>query len=591
MWPFNSVYPQLSVNQLDDEYDFIILGGKCFPLGGNAGCVLARRLAESGNNTVLLIERGGAGDSWLNKTPLTSLHHWSNKKYSTVFDSSVDPDFKRPFPLVTGIGLGGTTRINGGQYTCGVPAEYNAWSEEGRPGWGYTDLKPYFMKSQTWMGPVPSDPEWHGSNGPLTVRSFENYHYGSSEVVAKAASHLGFQKILDMHSPLEPSIGWNKLQYTIAADGSRHSSFRAYLPQSFATSMKHRLHISTRAVAAKLAFSSLTDGRLRADSVEVISIDGRDHRRVKARREIILACGALGTPKVLLLSGVGPKDHLKNMGIEVVRHTPGVGANLANHVFVTTVYNCPLSDSLWAMIRRPQTLISQIYNYLRHGTGWFLCTSVEIEIFAMSSLIGADGKPKAVSAEDKDPFNPANRPDIAVMACTMADPRGPGVDRSKGFFGLNCTLLKAESRGRVLLRSRDPMQHPVCEMHYLSSPKDWAALRAALRVSRQLASQMRADGYALDDITVPSSADDDQSLDAFIKERVETIYHYASSCRMAPENDPLPGVVDTKLLVHGMSNLRICDASIFPAAPATHPQALIYAAAEKCADMILNPFV
>jgi choline dehydrogenase len=172
----------------------------------------------------------------------------------------------------------------------------------------------------------------------------------------------------------------------------------------------------------------------------------------------------------------------------------------------------------------------------------------------------------------------------------MADPRGAGVDRSKGFFGLNCALLKAESRGRVLLRSRDPMQHPVCEMGYLSSPRDSAVLRAALRVSRQLASQMRMDGYALDDVKVPSGIDD-ESLDAFIKDRLETIYHYASSCRMAPENDILPGVVDPKLLVHGVSNLRICDSSIFPDAPATHPQALVYAVAEKCADMILNPKV
>jgi choline dehydrogenase-like flavoprotein len=169
----------------------------------------------------------------------------------------------------------------------------------------------------------------------------------------------------------------------------------------------------------------------------------------------------------------------------------------------------------------------------------------------------------------------------------MADPRGPGVDRSKGFFAINGALLKAESRGQVLLRSRDPMQHPICEMRYLTSPKDWSVLRAALRVSHQLAREMRKDGYALDDVKVPNALDD-ESLDAFIRERVETIYHYASSCRMAPENDLLPGVVDPALRVHGVSNLRICDSSIFPSAPATHPQALIYAVAEKCADMILE---
>jgi choline dehydrogenase-like flavoprotein len=165
---------------------------------------------------------------------------------------------------------------------------------------------------------------------------------------ATAATNLGFQEILDMHSPLEPSIGWNKLHYTIAVDGTRHSSFRAYLPPTFVNSMKHRLHICTRGVAGKLAFSRQPDARLRADSVEVLSVDGRHHRIIKARREIILSCGALGTPKVLLLrfvglnlnlprqtqypscSGVGPKEHLEAMGIEVVRHSPGVGAHLVS---------------------------------------------------------------------------------------------------------------------------------------------------------------------------------------------------------------------------------------------------------------------
>ncbi|KAJ7021772.1 hypothetical protein C8F04DRAFT_1241131 [Mycena alexandri] len=515
-----------------------------------------------------------------------SLHHWSpTKSHSTVFDSVFDPKFGRAFPLVTGIGLGGTTRINGGQYTCGSPAEYNAWSEENRPGWGYSDLKPYFIKSESWLGTVPE--EWHGLNGPLTVRSFPDYHYGCSEVAANAASHIGFLPILDVHSPLQPSIGWTRLQYAIDADGSRHSAFRAYLPQRFAVSMRRIIHICTRAVAAKIGFLPEKDGRLRAHSVEIRSTDGRHIHVAKARREIILACGALETPKLLLLSGVGPEEQLGEMGIEVVRHTPGVGAHLQDHLFVTTIYNCPLSDSLWAMIRRPQTLISQICKYIFRGAGWFLCTSVEVEIFGMSSLIRADGRPKDITPQDKDPFNPANRPDFAVMACTMADPRGPGIDRSKGFFGLNCALLNADSRGRVCLRSRDPMENPICEMQYLSSPKDLVALRAALRVSRQLAGQMCKDGYALEDVTVPADLSEG-TLDAFIRQRVETMYHYASSCRMAAEDDTLPGVVDTALRVHGINNLRISDASVLPSAPAAHPQALIYAVAEKCADMVLG---
>ncbi|KAJ7090820.1 GMC oxidoreductase-domain-containing protein [Mycena belliarum] len=583
MWPFSNPYAQRAVDKVASEYDFIIVGG------GNAltGCVLARRLSEGGNHTVLLVERGDAGDSWLNRTPLTSLHHWSDGKHSNVFDSATDSGLGRPFSLITGLGLGGSTQINGGQYTCGAPAEYNAWSKEGRPGWGYQDLKPYFDKSETWLGPVPK--EWHGSSGPLKVRSFKHYEYGSSEKAANAAGHLGFLPILDMHSPLEPSIGWNKMQFAVDANGSRQSSFRAYLPGSFVNSMTESLHVCTKAVAAKLELSRQKDGELRADSVEVHSVNGRHVRVVKARKEIILTSGALRTPQILMLSGIGPQEHLEKMGIEVVRHAPGVGAHLQDHIWVATSYNCPLSDSMWAMFRWPQTLVAQLYKYLRHGAGWFLCTTVEVEIFGISAFVHADGKPEALSSQSKDPFDPANRPDYAVMTCGIADPRGPGIDRSKGFFGLNCALMNPKSTGRVALRSRNPMETPICEMSYLSSHQDWAALRASLRVSVALAHQMQTDGYPLDDVKVPGALDDD-TLDGFIKAGVETMYHYSSSCRMAPEADSLPGVVDHELRVHGVANLRISDASIFPSVPATHPQALIYAVAEKCADMILKTY-
>ncbi|KAJ6594821.1 hypothetical protein B0H19DRAFT_1009819 [Mycena capillaripes] len=581
MWPFTAAYPQRTLDKLDSDYDFIVVGG------GNAGCVLARRLSEDGKHRVLLIERGDAGDSWLNRTPLTSFHHWSDGKHSNVFDSVSDPKFGRAFSLITGLGLGGATRINGGQYTCGVPAEYNAWSEEGRPGWGYESLKPYFLKSETWSGPAPK--EWHGCNGPVKVRSFERYEYGSSEKAANAACRLGFLPIFDMHSPLEPSVGWNKMQFAIDADGTRQSAFRAYLPKTVGSALVRQLDICTKAIAGKLAFSRQSNGQLRVDSVEIHSLDGRQVRVVRARREIVLACGALETPKVLLLSGVGPEEHLVSMGIEIVKHSPGVGSHLQDHVWVATSYNCPLYDSMWAMFRRPHTLISQLYKYLRYGTGWLLFTTVEVEIFGMSSLIHGDGKPDPHSSKNTDPFDLRNQPDFAVLTCGIADPRGSGVDRSKGFFGLNCALLKAKSSGRVLLRSRDPKMDPICEMQYLTSPEDWAALRASIRVSVALAQQMRADGYALDDVKVPSALDD-PTLDEFIRAGLETMYHYSSSCRMALPNDTVPGVVDHELRVHGVSNLRIADASIFPNVPVTHPQALVYAVAEKCADMMLKAY-
>ena len=167
----------------------------------------------------------------------------------------------------------------------------------------------------------------------------------------------------------------------------------------------------------------------------------------------------------------------------------------------------------------------------------------------------------------------------------IADPRGSGINRSKGFLGVNVALLQSKSSGHLRLRSADACADPICDMQYLTRTEDYVALRAALRVVAELVREMRADGYPLDDVHAPDCSSD-ASLDSFIKERADTMYHYSSSCRMASPDDPQPGVVDAALRVHGIPNLRIADASIFPSIPSTHPQALVYAVAEKCADMI-----
>ncbi|KAI0316861.1 GMC oxidoreductase-domain-containing protein [Amylostereum chailletii] len=580
MWPFSSNIER-SIDSLDDTYDYIVVGG------GTAGCVLARRLSDDPSATVLLIEKGDAGDSWLQRTPLTSLHHWSDGKHSDVFDSAHDDRLRRSFSFITGLGLGGSTRINGGQYTCGIPAEYNAWRRDGNEGWAYNDLKPFFNKSESWIGPVAR--EFHGSNGPLQVRSFEGFYYPSAERTAQAADRLGFPPISDMHSPLEPSFGYNKIQFTVGADGTRQSAFRAYLPLDLLRERASRLHVCTHAVGEKLLFSSQCNGSLRADAVHVLSVDGRSKRAIHARCEIVLACGALRTPQLLMLSGVGPEDHLKEMGIKTVLSSPGVGAYLQDHILLPTTYNCPLQDSLWSFIRRPHTILRELYRYLLHGTGWFLCTMVECELFAHSSLIDPRGKPLPHPKAREDASDPNNLPDFAVLATAIGDPRGPAADRSQGFLGLNCALLKPASHGTLRLRSLDPLAAPVCTMRYLAHAADRAALRAALRVSLALAQEMSAAGYALAPVSAPATDADDAALDAFVAAHADTMYHYASSCRMAPREPGdarSPGVVDAALRVHGVANLRIADASVFPSVPATHPQALVYAVAEKCAEML-----
>ncbi|KAK7001504.1 FAD/NAD-P-binding domain-containing protein [Favolaschia claudopus] len=580
MWPFRVDPPfrEFGIKALEDEYDFIVVGG------GTAGCVLARRLSENGQHTVLLVEQGDAADSWKHKTPLTSNHFSSpdpvhSNKFESVSDSKfADARPSQTWSLVNGVGLGGTTRINGGQYTPACPAEFDAWAEEGRPGWAFADMKPYFLKAEKLVcGSQVTDPE-----------SPENFNYPCTKVANQAAKDLGFPAVSDLLDPTLPTTCCYKMKYTLSADGPRLSSFRAYLPKDYVNSTAN-LHICTEAIVSKIGFSvgKGKDGEegLRAESVEIHAPkgDGDITRVVKARREIVLACGALGSPKVLLLSGIGPQEHLKDMGINVIRHTPGVGANLHDHVFVTNIYNCPLPDSFARLAKQPYLFIAELLKYLIFGTGALLWTIVEMEIFGTASLFGSDGKLKA-GAELK----PELRPDFAIISVPVAAPNVPGVDYSKGLFAQTIALMKPESRGTLRLRSTNPADTPLCEMNYLSAPADYAVLRTAIRVSAHLCKTMQASGYPLEVAAIPEDLDDDEKLDVFIRRGLQTEYHYASTCRIANEEDALPGVLDASLRVHGVAGLRIADASVLPGSPAVHPQAVVYAVAEKCADMMLR---
>ncbi|KAI5998317.1 hypothetical protein EDC04DRAFT_2909454 [Pisolithus marmoratus] len=560
MWPFTTaICPFVGLEDLSAEYDFIVVGG------GNAGCVLARRLSEDPSKTILLVERGDGDDSWLSRTPLTATHQFSDRKHSNVFPSVFEKRLGRSVTCITGLGLGGCTRINGGQYTCGVPAEFDSWSRDGRNGWSYAELKPFFKKSETWLGRVRR--EYHGHCGPLYVTSYEGYYYKCYDALEEACRRI-LPTIEDMHSPVNPSIGWCKMQSTIDPSGCRSSSYRAYLPMEILTSRKDRLHVCTGALARKLVFSRNNDGQICVDGVEI--------QGTKSDDDFV---------SLLLLSGVGPRKHLQEMNVDVVLDSPGVGEHLQDHLIVPTGYNCPISDSLWAMITRPTVLIRELYNYLRYGTGWFLGTLVELEIFFLSSLVEKDGRVKPISKEHEDPFNAENIPDFAILPCSISDPSAEGVDKWKGLFGFNPALLKVTSRGSLRLRSLHPKDAPLCKMNYLSTLEDRVAMRAGLRLSAEIARNMCGAGYPLKETCVPKSLED-ADLDSYVEERADTMYHYSSTCRMAPLDDPLPGVVDDELRVHGTTNLRIADASIFPAVPATHPQALVYAIAEKCAEMV-----
>ncbi|EMD36672.1 hypothetical protein CERSUDRAFT_73736 [Gelatoporia subvermispora B] len=510
MWPFDTPYPQRSSTQLRADYDYIIVGGissNCPPVqsslneshtGGTAGCVLARRLAEDHDATVLLVERGDAGDSFLHRCPLLSTHHWSDRKHSPVLS----------------------------QYARGTPGDH---------------------KGSLW-----------------------------EQSLTHAAERLGFAPATDVNDPSLPTSGCFRIHQTLDVTGQRNSTFRAFLPKEFAMAHAQSLHICTNSIVRNIEIERDGDEELRASGVVVQNIQlGSSSIFVKAKREVVISAGALRSPQILLLSGLGPEEHLKEVGIPVIRNMPGVGSHLQDHVGVQFDFNCPMEHCTLGLIKRPLMLLTHLYKYLVHGEGWLTSSLVEACVLTRPELLDETCAQKPFAEKEKDALSPSNIPEIEIMQSAIVDPRCPEYDQSKGGLCLLVAVLRLESSGT-----------PLCTMSYLTSPRDRTVLRSGLRLAAALACQMRSLGYSLTDVHVPAGLDD-AVLDAHIALWAGSYLHYSSTCRMAPEEDPrAPGVVDDELRVHGVRGLRACDASIFPDVPATHLQAPVVAVAEKCADMI-----
>ncbi|EKM48854.1 uncharacterized protein PHACADRAFT_214628 [Phanerochaete carnosa HHB-10118-sp] len=595
MWPFSTSYPTRTLQQLEAEYDYIIVGG------GTGGCVLARRLAEDSSSSVLVIERGDARDIWLDRFPLPSTHHWSDGKHSMVLEADM---LGQKTDIITGKGLGGTSRINAMQYSRGAPGEYNAWAQAGRKGWSYQELLPYFERAECLYNPVTKG--HHGTEGLWKIQSpSSTFKFGLNEHIIKGSQKAGFAYGKDVSDPKLPTSGCFLIHHTIDSSGNRHSTFRAFLPKEFVLAHDQNLHLCVNTVARKIETARLADGNLRATGVVIQSVTpGAASVLVKARREVILCSGALRTPQILMLrydkilampfiayralyaySGIGPEKHLNDMGIPVVYNLEGVGSSLQDHMGAHLDLQCTLEHSLAVLIWRPWYLFYQLLRYFLFGDGWFLTSLVEVCVLTCERWLDADAGQKPLGENDKDASRPENVPDIEIITSSICDWRSPGYDRTRGGFTMLAAPLRPFSRGTLRLCSSDPLEQPAVNLNYLADVRDRTNLRAGIRLCMRIAREMENGGYPVGYFKAPRSLDDD-ALDAFIVGHSQSFLHYSSTCRMAPRDDPEPGVVDDELRVHGFKNLRIADASIFPQVPAAHLQAPVVVVAEKCADMV-----
>ncbi|THH13247.1 hypothetical protein EW146_g6943 [Bondarzewia mesenterica] len=577
MWPFDSSYPECKLVDLSDEYDFIIAGG------GTAGCVLANRLSTDFKSRVLLVERGPLADSWASRVPLLSSDFASDGSRTFKCPSEYQPELGRNLELFGGSVLGGTSRINQMVYTRGSPAEYDAWRDAGRKGWGWEDMKPYFLKSE--RATYRCDPSVHGTNGEWYNTVPEDLHFPGfkkSSMTVEACRDVGLPFVSDLNSPDHPAFGCGQLHFTRDPQAHRNSTYHAFLPKRLAIERQGNLHICTNTLVEKLEFEVLPDGRQVARAVSLADDHGR--KTVRAAKEIILCAGPLASPRILMLSGIGPSEHLKEHGINVVKDLPAVGSNLQDHFGVSVAFGIPMKESLVSLERWPWVFLIELIRYLRFGTGLLLAPVIQLAIFTSSSFLDATGMPSQTRRAE-----PNSLPDIEIEPMAYDSSDVP-FDKSVGVYSFLNVLLRPQSSGTVRLSSSNPSSPSIIDPKYLSSASDLAPLRASLRLTLRICERMRARGYALEPLhDYAPEAEDDVTLDRFIRRRNRTTYHYSSTCRMAPEHDPKGGgVVDDELRVYGVERLRIADSSVFPWVLGAHLQAPTVAVAEKCADMIVN---
>ncbi|CAK5276159.1 unnamed protein product [Mycena citricolor] len=543
-------YPSKSLKDVSGKsYQYVVIGG------GAAGCVVAARLSEDPNITVLVLERGPVVDSWLSKIPLFS---------SNITDKNA-PVYRIPsapakalgdqtMTLVGGKALGGSTKVNALLYTRSTPGEYNAWERAGRKGWGWDAVEPFFKKSEHYS--AAAGLSFRGSKGPWQTRGSPEITFESTTRALDAVPSLGIQTVKMDNDPSSPAVVCTLLDTTIDPHGRRSDTMQAFLPSKVVRTRKN-LHVCTES--------------------------GTEQFRVSVEKEAVLCAGAIASPHILLLSGVGPRDDLAPLNIPLVKHLPGVGAHLQDHVSVPIIYQVPITDSIDLLIERPLAAIPQLFKYVFTGRGILGNQVQQANIMFRTSLADVQN----ASPQDLDAQNPDNVPDAEIMLLPVnpSGARPSGFPKSAGTFSIMTTAVRPKSTGSVKLALADPRAQPICDLGMLMDASDRVPLRKALKSALELGRAVQKSGYSISEYDAPAS-ESDADLDAFITAKSITTYHYSSSCRMAEENEG--GVVDDELRVHGLAGLRIADASVFPWVPACHLQAPVVMIAERCAEFVKN---
>jgi choline dehydrogenase len=531
----------MTTQQDQIETDFIVVGA------GSAGCAVAARLSEDPATRVVLVEAGGEDrNRWIH-IPLGFGKTFADPSVNWCYETEPDPGAadRRVF-WPRGKVLGGSSSINGMVYIRGQAEDFDHWRQLGNTGWSFEDVLAYFTRSEHQTRGADA---YHGTGGPLCVSDVAQHPI--CEAFIQAAVELGFPRNDDFNGASQDGVGYHQ---TTTRNGRRCSTAVGYLWPAMA---RPNLRVITNALSEKLIF----DGR-RAIGVQFRQDAGLVTAR--ASRGVILCGGAVNSPQLLMLSGIGPREHLMELGIPVLHHLPGVGQSLQDHYSAPIKLKCRLPITVNDVMRSNA-------KKLRAGLEYYMFHRGPLSMISSPAALFARTRPELASPDVKISISPfsAERPQ-------------DGLHRFSGFTTI-AYQLRPESRGQIKLKSANSADPPAVYPNYLATETDQQTIVAGLKLIRRLLAHRRLQSFAESEFQPGPAVESDEQLLDYARRRGGTVYHPTSTCKMG--NDPM-AVVDPELRVHGIDGLRVADASIMPTVVSGNTNAATIMIGEKAADMV-----